>query len=510
MPKEKIDKTGFLKNVLRKSLRSKLARGSIWLTGGNFAEQGLRFTRNIVLTRLMCPDDLGLMTIILGINNGLEAFTQVGIKEAVIQNSESENIEFQNAAWWLSFIRATALLLTGIAITPLLVKFFNISFTPIILVVSFLHILFANIISPAAFVSLKRMNYSKWVIISQGGSILGVLTTIIIVYICKNPWGLIIGYVCEAGFKMILSFILCPFKIKLKINPVYAKSLLQFSRGMIGLPLLFFIYQSADIFVVGKFFSKYEVGLYGMARSLARNPTLLTSVLVGPLLMPLLSKHQDSFQKTNNILLISTFALSALTSPFVILAIFFGKELLSIIYGSQYMVMAVPFAVILSVTILQMISSPVTTAFIAGGKPQYHRFFTLVRAVLMICLIFPAVRFYGLNGAAAAGLVSMCIAFIFQCRKINSITGINIADYLKAFGVPFILSLAVLILAFLFSHEIRAPHAKIIVGLSFCVIPWILSVKTFLKMKKTAELSNETGKAGLVSEKSSYSKFKIV
>lgn len=467
-------KSLFVKLFNRQSTKGKMARGGIWLSSGNAVEQSLRFARNIILARLLAPDALGIMTIIISVNHGLEAFTQVGIREAVIQNPDSHKTDLQNMAWWISACRALILLIIGVFATPLLVKFYSISFSPLLLQISFLNIFFSGLISPKAFVSLKEMNFGNWVIISQGGAILGILCAIILTFYLRSPWALIIGFVCEAGFKVIMSFIIYPFLPKLKFAKEQFNALMKFSKGMAGLPLLTFAYQSIDMFVVGKLFTMYEVGLYGMARSLARTPNLLISMLIGPMLMPLLSKHVANHKELNRIILRLTTLLAMVCSPLIFLFAYYGDNILHLVYGTEYIAVSNAFAIIFSATILQICSTPIATAFMAAGIPQEHRLFTGIRAVCMILLIVPATMALGLNGAALAGLLAMTIAYLFQGKKIHSITKLDLLVYFKAVAGPFLVSMIILTTSLIISNYVKFFIYRLTIGITFCLIPWFL------------------------------------
>ena len=68
-------------NLLSRGIRA----GSI-LTLGSLAENILRFIRNIILTRLLAPDAFGLMATVMASVVVVEVFSEVGLKQSVIQN----------------------------------------------------------------------------------------------------------------------------------------------------------------------------------------------------------------------------------------------------------------------------------------------------------------------------------------------------------------------------------------------------------------------------------------
>ena len=66
------------------SLKARSARGAAVLGIGTVAGRGTRFVRNMILARILAPDEFGLMAIIMVAAMAFEAFTEVGIKQSVI------------------------------------------------------------------------------------------------------------------------------------------------------------------------------------------------------------------------------------------------------------------------------------------------------------------------------------------------------------------------------------------------------------------------------------------
>ena len=68
------------------ALRAKAMRGGAWLGGGSVAEQAMRLGRNMILTRLLAPSAFGAMAIVMSSSAIVGALTEVGVRQAVIQN----------------------------------------------------------------------------------------------------------------------------------------------------------------------------------------------------------------------------------------------------------------------------------------------------------------------------------------------------------------------------------------------------------------------------------------
>ncbi|KKQ26769.1 MAG: Membrane protein involved in the export of O-antigen and teichoic acid [Candidatus Magasanikbacteria bacterium GW2011_GWC2_37_14] len=451
------------------SLKSRVLKGGFWLGLGGSFEYGLRFLRNIILARILAPEAFGLMAIILAVNAALESFTQIGIKEAIIQSPDGEEDSYLNGAWWLSFVRAIGLFAIAMLSVPFIASFYNVPQNTIMFRISFFTILFNGTLSARAYIAQKKMDYKPWVIISSGGGTIGILAAIGLSLWLHSVWALVIGYVLEAAARCFISFIVCPFLPRLQFRKEHSQALITFSRGMFGLPILLFVFTQADIFVVGKLLSKKELGLYSMALSLAQLPIFLVSTIINPILMPVFSEKQHDKDWINRTLMLSTRIIVLAGTPVACFMALYGRNLLTIIYGHEYVSVAIPFAILLGSTILRAASNPIANVYLAVGQPQLQRYFTGIRAVLMTLMIYPAVKLFGLTGAASAGLIAMIFGYIVQIVRVQAVTNLDTVKYGMIFLHGLLLSLLVIIVWSVAHQTASAPLHDILIGLISCV-----------------------------------------
>jgi O-antigen/teichoic acid export membrane protein len=140
-----------------------------------------------------------------------------------------------------------------------------------------------------------------------------------------------------------------------------------------------------------------------------------------------------------------TSAFALVIFPAIALVALYGKDLLLILYGHRYAQAAAPLAIIFVSAMLGVASIPVVSVYYMTGRPQLNRFFAVVRAILIVVLIYPATKWYGLTGAAAAGLIAMVIGYVLQIVLLRKIIGLDLRQYNVTFwkGLPISLSVAV-------------------------------------------------------------------
>jgi len=86
------------KSLLGESLKAKVMRGGTWLGAGSFSEQTIRFARNMVLTRILAPEAFGTMAIVLSAGSVIHTITDIGVKEAIIQNPRGTEKHYTSVA----------------------------------------------------------------------------------------------------------------------------------------------------------------------------------------------------------------------------------------------------------------------------------------------------------------------------------------------------------------------------------------------------------------------------
>lgn len=457
----------------RSGLLGRLARGGAWLSSGTIIEQGLRFARNMILARILLPEEFGLMAIILSVISVFNVLTAIGLKEAVIQNPRAEERVFLNGVWWLGLARSVLLYIVALFLTPWITDFYDAPPLQAMLPIAFISVLAQGLFSPIAYLELKHLHYRRWVFIQNGGALLGIITTIILALALKDVWALVLGYVTESVTRTAFSHLFCCFHPGIRMESTALSSLLAFSSGIFGLPLLLMIYTEASVFALGKMLPKCEVGTYALVLSLARIPSMVAGMLVD-LMTPAFSILQREPRRIRHTFLGATTVVLYVGLPTLTLIAAYGDTILDFVYGKKYAASYLLFVMLFCNELLFAMAIPIASAFIAVGKPTYLRRFSLVRALLMLALLYPAINSLGVYGAALAPLIAMLVAFILYFRLLRSIMNLRISQYLQVVlrctvvAIPFA---ALLALTLPLKSMIRwRPASALLVGI--CVLAY--------------------------------------
>ena len=457
-------------------LKAKAARGSLWLATGTGVDQALGLTRNMILTRLLAPEAFGLMAIIMAVNLFFESFTDVGIGTAILQNPRGEDPEYLNAAFWISLGRAAGLYALVLLSAPWVARFYHQPAMAGLMRVAFLQILFKGAISPRVAIASKKMDFKRLLAIYQGAGFCGVVASIAAAFALRGVWAIVIGIVVECTVRCALSYAVCPFRPEFAFHKESLRQLYQYSRQMAGLPILTFLFMRADIFVIGKICSAADVGIYSMAAGLGMMAAGALGNIIGQVTNPTFSAMQKDHARLKNTLLRITSLLMLLVFPPTVFIALYGKDLLHVLYGGPYAKAAVPLALLFGTAMLRVLSVPVVSLYFMIGQPGLNRFFTIVRVLVMGVLIYPAAKWYGLTGAAAAGLIAMTVGYVVQLVRLRSIIGLDLWQHNWLSWRPLAISLPLVMVWVATHHTLRlAPLAQIAIGAMGCLSGYALA-----------------------------------
>ncbi len=419
-----------LRSVLSSdSLKARCACGGAALAAGTVVARGARFVRNMILARILAPDQFGLMALVMAAGGLFEVLTEVGVREAVVQNKRGDSKEFLNVAWWFSAVRGVLLYVIGLASVPWIADVYREPLLNSLLQVSFLTMLFSGLTSTRLYALQKNLQFGWYALITQGSGLAGTLISLVAVWFTPNVWALVTGLVAEAVIRCLASFILCPIRPTFAFDRQCSRELFAFARGMFGLPILTFVVMSADVFVLGKVCTKNQVGMYSMALAFAQIPMMLFSRVVQPMVLPVFSAHQYDLSQLRAMVLDSTRLILLFGLPIAACCAVFSSDLLTVVYGRQYVVVSGAMVLLALYVPLYLTATLVASTYFAVGCPRLHRRFTIIRAILMAVVIYPACSRFGPTGAAASLLGCYVVASLFQLLNLGRLLSFSLRRY---------------------------------------------------------------------------------
>lgn len=100
----------------RTPLKRRVITASAWTLAGYAVSQVIRFGSNLAMTRILVPEMFGVMAIATIVMVGLAMFSDLGLRQSIVQSSRGDNPAFLNTAWALQIMRGLLLWVIALAI----------------------------------------------------------------------------------------------------------------------------------------------------------------------------------------------------------------------------------------------------------------------------------------------------------------------------------------------------------------------------------------------------------
>ena len=241
-----------------------------WTTLGYGGVQFLRLVNNVILARLLAPQILGLMAIVNAIRTGVELLSDVGILQNIVSNPKGDQPEFYNTAWTMQAIRGMLLAAICLVLAIPLARFFNYPQLAAILPVASIFFIFTGFDSTARGLAQKQLQVARVNLFEIGTVFVALVAQVALALITPTVWALVVGGVINGAVTMIASYLFIPgIRHRVMVDPESARKLLRFGKWVFFSSIVYFFAMNFDRLYFAKQISLSQLGVYGIARSLA-------------------------------------------------------------------------------------------------------------------------------------------------------------------------------------------------------------------------------------------------
>jgi len=201
---------------------------------------------------------------------------------------------------------------------------------------------------------------------------------------------------------------------KVEIEKLSSKQIIQFSSPMMLSSLMLFLLNWTDVFMLGAMRSESEVGIYNIAYKLASLSMLIIismNVVLAPKIAQLFKSGQ--VQELQMVIKRSTWLVIALTAPLVLLLIIFSEFILGL-FGTNFVEGQTALIIISVGVLINVMTGNVDQILNMTNNQRILKNITIAGFFLNVILNYLLIPVYGINGSAAASLVTNA-AFNIVC-----------------------------------------------------------------------------------------------
>lgn len=382
----------------------------IWSGFQRFGSMGISFISNIVLARLLTPEDygcIGMLMVFISLSN---TFIDGGFGSALIQKTRPTAEDYSTIFFWNIFL-SIVLYAVLFLCSPLIADFYNIELLSkvlqvqgVVLIINALGIIQANQLR-------KQLRFKAIAKVTLAASLISVFVAIIMAYMGCGIWSLVAQQIIMPFVTTLLYWVYSSWRPIMVFSIKSFKELFGFGSFILLSSLINTFCNNLNGLLIGKFFNASSMGYFTQAKKLEHVFSLSIEAVVLQVTYPVLVEVKDNFERMKNVLKQFNSLLLYVVTPLMLLLNLLAVPIIRFLLGNQWLP-AVPYLEILAFQGIAISLQGVNYNAIASiGRSKSLLMSTIVKRSVFILLLLLGMQLGGIKGI----LWGMTISSYFIC-----------------------------------------------------------------------------------------------
>lgn len=471
-----------------KVTKSSVISSMFWKLMERFGTKGISLIVQIVLARLLLPEDFGTIAIVLVFISLASVFVDSGLSTALIQKRDADALDF-SSVFYLSILIAGALYMIIYLAAPSIASFYDEpSLTRILRVL-------ALSLFPGAFNSIqnayvsRNMMFKKMFYSSLGAVLVSGIAGIVAAYSGAGVWALVIHNLTNAMTITIIMWFTVKWRPTQQFSFERVKILFSYSWKILASSLVDTFYLEFRTLIVGKMYTSTALGYFNRGEQIPKVLITSTDGAIQAVMLPTYSSMQDDDDQIKKVIRRSVRVSSFLIFPLMIGLAAVAEPLIEVILGEKWLP-AAPFLQIFCVVFAsEPINSAKRQAIRAIGRSDIVLKVNVINKTISIIILLLAIPF-GIYAITASQIPSVIISTIVigwpNKNLFNYNTREQIGDILPALSISGVMGIIVYLIGYIYLPAWQLLIVQIIAGVIIYVgLAKLFKLESYEYLKKT-------------------------
>lgn len=396
------------------SLKKAAASGVKWTAVSSAAAAGFQFLQLAVLSRILHPEDFGLLSMLMVVIGFARIYNDMGISNAIIYRQEISPGQLASL-YWLNIMMGVVVYLAVAAASPFVVAFYKEPRLQIPILVGGLVFIISPLGQQFQVLFQKDLKFEVISVVEVGATATGVALSIVL---ALNGWGvfsIIWGQLCDTTLRAILFFWKGSrlWRPKFYFNWQELKGFLSFGFYQMGERSINYLTSNIDQILVGSLLGAASLGYYSLACNLVYQPFMRLNPILTKVAYPVFSKLQASKEKLAQGYLLLVWLLSFINFPLLFGIAGVATVLVPTVFGEKWLPVVEIIQILSLVGVLKSVMNPVGTLLLSRGRADLGFNWNIYTGAPLVAGVFLGIKLGGLFGVTIAILVLYSAFFVF-------------------------------------------------------------------------------------------------
>ncbi|MDS9466340.1 oligosaccharide flippase family protein [Paracoccus sp. MBLB3053] len=397
----------------RKAMASRALGSGAWSTINFGVAQVMRLGSNLILTRLLSPDDFGLMALVTSCMIGLTMFSDMGLGPSIAQSKRGDDPDFLNTAWTIKVIRGFIILAVAIVMAWPMSIFFNAPAFAWIFPTAAASMVVGGFFPTRIDTAARHLQLRRLTIIELTNQFLGILILIALALIMRNVWALAIGSVMGAFVQLAMFHYFLPGHIdRFGMERTAREEIVKFGKWIFFSTICGFLLFQGDRIILGRILTLEQLGIFNIGQFLGTLPAVLGAAIASRLFIPIYREHPPGESAENRRALQRIrggFSLLLMSMAIVLSLV--GPSVVDFLYDSRYLHAGGILVAVACIQMLIVIPMSYETAALASGDSRAFFILQSSRAGIYIVTLLIGVWLFGLAGLLAGQALAQLFCY---------------------------------------------------------------------------------------------------
>ena len=366
--------------------------GSRWTASGQVAVQATRFLVQIVLARLLAPEDFGLLAVALVTIQFLDKAMDFGTGSALIQRKNLPD-KLINTVFLFNVLFGALLALMLFFSSPIVASAFGSPDADAVLRVMSIALIFTAFGNVQQALLRRRLQFRSLALITMVSAFANAIVAIPLAALGAQVWALVAGQISLSVTASLGAHLASGWRVSRGGDIAGLLSLRKFSVNLAIFNLFSFALRNSDKLIVGRFLGVRALGIYAVAERVLIYPQTIIANSLTQVLFPALARTQTNKRSLQRGVFRAVGATTLITFPVMVGIATVAEPFTLAFLGSRWSEI-VPLILVLGPTAaLGSIALTTGTIFTAVGQTRVLLYWGLFSNTLLVVAFLIGAQF---------------------------------------------------------------------------------------------------------------------
>lgn len=265
----------------------------IWRFAERSGAQGVKLVVELVLARLLLPEDYGSVALVAVFITILNVFVDSGLASALIQKKNADDLDF-SSVFYFNIVWCCILYCLLFATAPVISAFYSRPELTAMIRVLGLSVIISGVKNvQQAFVS-RNMQFKRFFFATLGGTLGAAVLGIVMAYLGFGAWALIAQQLFNTAVDTLILWLTMKWRPKKVFSVHRLSSLLNYGWKLLLSSLLDTVYTNLRSLLIGKIYTTSELAFYNQGEKYPFAVVGNINSSIDSVLLPTMSNEQDN------------------------------------------------------------------------------------------------------------------------------------------------------------------------------------------------------------------------